>query len=140
MEGKNIVIEYRWAEGKYDRLPALVAELIQMKVDVIVAESFPCIQAAQKATRTVAIVMVRTGEPVGAGFVASLARPGGNITGLSHMNVEVSSKYLELLHLAVPKLSRVTVLTIGRPPTSTRFSRARSPVTCRSSRPRRSSS
>jgi len=110
VEGKNIVIAYRWAEGKYERLPGLAAEMVQMKLDVIVAASPPAIQAAQQATTTIPIVMVRNPDPVGSGFVASLSRPGGNITGLSNINVEVMSKYLELLRAAVPKLSRVTVL------------------------------
>src|SRR5213595_2918615 len=110
VEGKNIIIEERWAEGKYERLPGLAAELVQMKVDVIVAGSTPTVQAAQQTTTTIPIVMVRTGDPVGSGFVASLARPGGNITGPSNIIVEVASKYLELLRAAVPTLSRVTVL------------------------------
>ena len=110
VEGKNMIIEYRWAEGKYERLPGLAAELLQMKVDVIVAASPPAVRAVQQATTTIPIVMLRTPDPVGAGFVASLARPGRNITGLSNMNTEVMSKYLELLRVAVPKLSRVTVL------------------------------
>ena len=110
VEGKNMIIEDRWAEGNYERLPGLAAELVQMKVDVIVAGATPAIQAAQRATSTIPIVMVRVGDPVGGGFVASLARPGGNITGLSNLSVDVSSKYLELLRAAVPRLSRVTVL------------------------------
>jgi putative ABC transport system substrate-binding protein len=110
VEGKNITIEYRWAEGKYERLPGLAAELVQMKVDVIVAASSPAIQAAQQATTAIPIVMVRTADPVSSGFVASLSRPGRNITGLSNINVDAMSKYLELLRAAVPKLSRVTVL------------------------------
>jgi putative ABC transport system substrate-binding protein len=110
VEGKNIVIESRGAEGKYERLPGLAAELVQMKVDVIVAAGTAAIQAAQQATTTIPIVMVRTGDPVGFGFVASLSRPGRNITGLSNVGVDLSSKYLELLRAAVPKLSRVTVL------------------------------
>ena len=110
VEGKNIVIAYRWAEGKYERLSGLAAEMVQMKLDVIVAASPPAIQAAQRATITIPIVMVRNPDPVGSGFVASLSRPGGNITGLSNINVEVMSKYLELLRAAVPKLSRVSVL------------------------------
>ncbi len=110
VEGKNIIIEYRWADGKYERLPGLAAELLQQKVDVIVASGTPAIQAAQRATTTTPIVMVATGNPVGAGFVASLSRPGGNITGLSNLNVDLSSKYLELLRVAVPQLSRVAVL------------------------------
>src|SRR6266576_1876173 len=110
VEGKNIIIEYRWAEGNYERLPGLAAELVQMKVDVIVAASVVAIRAAQQATTTIPIVMVRTSDPVGSGFVASLSRPGRNITGLSNINVDISSKRLELLRDAVPKLSRVTVL------------------------------
>ncbi len=110
VEGKNILIEFRWANGKYERLPGLAAELVQLKVAVIVAAGTTDIQAAQRATTTIPIVMVSTGDPVGAGFVASLSRPGGNITGLSTLNVDVSSKYLELLRVAVPKLSRVAVL------------------------------
>src|SRR6266567_3030496 len=110
MEGKNIIIEERWADGKYEHLPGLAAELVQMKVDVILAGGTPAVQAAQQATTTIPIVMVRTGDPVGSGFVASLSRPGRNITGPSNMSAEVASKYLELLRAAVPKLSRVTVL------------------------------
>ena len=110
VEGKNIFLEYRWAEGNYERLPGLAAELVQSKVDVIVAASPPAIQAAQRATATIPIIMTRAVDPVGSGFVASLSRPGGNITGLSNINVDVSSKYLELLRVAVPKLSRVSVL------------------------------
>ena len=110
VEGKNIIIEYRWADGKYERLPALAAELVQLKVAVIVAADTSAIQAAQQATTTIPIVMVSTPDPVGAGLVASLSRPGGNITGLSGISMDLSSKYLELLRVAVPKLSRVAVL------------------------------
>jgi putative ABC transport system substrate-binding protein len=110
VEGKNILIEHRWADGKYERLPGLAAELVQMKVDVIVVASTAAIQAAQRVTTTIPIIMVRTADPVGMGFVASLSRPGRNITGLSNMNVDVLGKYLELLRAAVPKLSRVAVL------------------------------
>ncbi len=110
VEGKNILIEFRWADGKYERLPSLAAELVQLKVAVIVAATTIDIQAARQATTTIPIVMVSTGDPVGAGFVASLARPGGNITGLSTLNVDISGKWLELLRVAVPKLSRVAVL------------------------------
>src|SRR5205823_5703774 len=105
MEGKSMIIEERWAEGNYERLPGLAAELVQMKVDVIVAGSTPTVQAAQQTTTTIPIVMVATADPVGSGFVASLARPGRNITGLSNINVDLSSKRLELLRDAVPKLS-----------------------------------
>ena len=110
MEGKNIIIEERWADGKYEHLPGLAAELVQMKVDVILAGGTPAVQAAQRATTTIPIVMVRVGDPVGSGLVASLSRPGRNVTGLSNMSAEVASKYLELLRAAVPTLSRVTVL------------------------------
>jgi putative tryptophan/tyrosine transport system substrate-binding protein len=110
IDGKNIVIEYRWAEGNYERLPGLAMELVQMKVDVIVAAAPPAIRAAKQATSSIPIVMVRTGDPVSNKFVASLSRPGGNITGLSNVNDEVMKKYLELLRAAIPKLSRVAVL------------------------------
>jgi ABC-type uncharacterized transport system substrate-binding protein len=110
VEGKNLVIEWRWAEGKYDRLPELAAELVQMKVDVIVAAGAQDISAAQKATSTIPIVMATAPDPVGSGFVKTLARPGGNITGLSNLSAEVSPKHLEMLLSMVPKLSRVAVL------------------------------
>ena len=110
VEGRNIAIEYRWAEGKYERLPGLAAELVQLKVDVIVAAATPAVQAARQATTTIPIVMVATVDPVGAGLVASLSRPGGNITGLSNISVDLSSKWVELLRVALPKLSRVAVL------------------------------
>lgn len=110
IESKNISIEYRWAEGKYERLPGLAAQLVEMKVDVILAGGTPAVQAAKQATTSIPIVMVRVGDPVGSGFVASLARPGRNITGLSNIVGEVASKYVELLRAAVPTLSRVNVL------------------------------
>ena len=110
MEGKNIVIEWRYAEGKLDRLPALAAELVRLKVDVIVTAGPPATRAAKEATATIPIVMAHDNDPVGTGFVASLARPGGNITGLSTFAPEISGKQLELLKEIVPKLSRVAVL------------------------------
>jgi putative ABC transport system substrate-binding protein len=110
VEGKNIIIEYRSADEKYERLPGLAAELVQMKVDLMVTGGNQAISAAQQATTTIPIVMVSSGDPVGAGFVASLSRPGRNITGLSNISVDVSTKYLELLRAAIPKLSRLTVL------------------------------
>ena len=110
VEGKNIVIEYRYAEGKLDRLPALLAELVRLKVDVIVTANPGSIRAAKEATSTIPIVMAMDSDPVGEGFVASLARPGGNITGLSLLAPEISGKRLELLKEIVPKLSRVAVL------------------------------
>ncbi len=111
VEGKNIFIEYRYAEGKLDRLPDLAAELVRLKVDVIViAGGTPPLLAAKNATRTIPIVFAAGADPVGSGFVTSLARPGGNITGLSLVAPELSGKRLELLKETVPKVSRVAVL------------------------------
>jgi putative ABC transport system substrate-binding protein len=110
VEGKNIVIEYRYAEEKLDRLPALAAELVRLKVDVIVTGGGPNTRAAKEATNTIPIVMAQDGDPVGNGFVASLARPGGNITGLSNLSPEITGKQLELLKELILKLSRVAVL------------------------------
>ena len=111
MEGKNIVIEYRHAEGKPDRLPALAAELVRLKVEVIVTGGGGgATRAAKEATKTIPIVMAGAVDPVGQGFVTSLARPGGNVTGLSTLTPEISGKRLELLKEIVPKLSRVAVL------------------------------
>jgi len=109
-EGKNIVIEYRYAEGKLDRLPAFAADLVRLKVDVIVAGSPQATRSAKQATSTIPIVMAFDDDPVGSGFVASLARPGGNITGLSTLFPEMSGKQLELLKEIVRALSRVAVL------------------------------
>ena len=109
VEGKNIVIELRSAEGKLDRLPALAAELVRLKVDVIVTGGPTATRAAKEATSTIPIVMAQDTDPVGNGFVASLARPGGNITGLSTLAPELSGKRLELLKETIPKLSRVAV-------------------------------
>jgi putative ABC transport system substrate-binding protein len=110
VEGKNIVIEWRFAEGKADRLRELVAELVRLKVDVIVTGGPPPTRAAKQATSTIPIVMAFDDDPVGSGFAASLARPGGNITGLSTYFPEISGKQLELLKEIIPKLSRVAVL------------------------------
>ena len=109
-EGRNIVIEYRWAEGKYERFPALIAELIALKVDVIVTAGTPASLAVKKATTSIPLVMVAVGEPVATGLVASLGRPGGNITGLTSMSSEMEGKRLELLKEVVPKISHVAVL------------------------------
>ena len=109
VEGKNIIIEYRYAEEKLERLPALVAELVRLKVDIIVTGGATTTRAAKEATSTIPIVMAQDPDPVGNGFVASLARPGGNITGLATLNPELSGKRLELLKETVPKLSRVAV-------------------------------
>jgi putative ABC transport system substrate-binding protein len=110
VEGKNIVIEYRYAEGKLDRLPTLAAELVRLKVDVIITSGPSVTRAAKEATVTIPIVMTNDNDPVGSGFVASLARPGGNITGLSNLSPELSGKRLELLKEVLPKASRVAVL------------------------------
>jgi putative tryptophan/tyrosine transport system substrate-binding protein len=118
VEGRNLVIEWRFADGKFERLPGLAADLVLLKMDVIVAAASPAIGAAQKATTTIPIVMATTGDPVGSGFVKSLARPGGNITGLSSMGGDIGPKLFDLLHSVVPKLSRVAVLVT---PTSTTY-------------------
>ncbi len=102
VEGKNIVIEWRYAEGKLDREPALAAELVRLKVDVIVTVGSNATRAAKEATATIPIVMTQDPDPIGNGFVASLARPGGNITGLSNVNRELSGKRLELLKEVFP--------------------------------------
>jgi putative tryptophan/tyrosine transport system substrate-binding protein len=116
MDGKNIIIEWRSAEGKRDRLPALATELVHLKVDVIVTAGPLVTRAAKEATVTIPIVMAQDPDPVGNGFVASLARPGGNITGLSTLAPELSGKQMEVLKEIVPKLSRVAVFgTSTRP-------------------------
>ena len=104
IEGQNITIEYRSTEGMAERLPNLAAELVQLKVDIIVVGGSPATQAAKNATKTIPIVMTQDPDPVANGFVASLARPGGNITGLSSLAPETSGKQLELLKETVPKL------------------------------------
>ena len=110
IEGKNITIEYRFAEQKNERLPELAADLVRLKVDLIVVTGAPPALAAKKATTTIPIVMTNAGDPVGAGLVASLARPGGNVTGLSSLSTELNTKRLEILKDAVPKLARVGLL------------------------------
>ena len=110
VEGKNILIEWRSAEGKFNRLPELAAELVRLKVDVIVTGGPNATRPAKEATATIPIVMAFDTDPVGNGFVASLGRPGGNITGLSTLAPEISGKQLELLKEIVPKLSRLAVL------------------------------
>ena len=110
MEGKNIALEQRFDEDREERLPALAADLVRLRVDVIVAAATPAVKAAQQATTTIPIIIVHTADPVGLGFVASFALPGGNITGLSSLSPELSGKRLELLKEAVPKLARIAVL------------------------------
>ena len=119
MEGKNVIVEWRSGEGKPDRLPVLAAELVRLKVDLIVTAGPLVTRAAKKATSTIPIVMAQDPDPIGNEFVASLARPGGNITGLSRLAPELSGKQLELLKEIVPKLSRVAVFgTSTRPGTA----------------------
>jgi putative tryptophan/tyrosine transport system substrate-binding protein len=110
VEGQNIAIEYRAAQWKYERLPGLAAELVRLKVDVIVTASPPATEAAKQATSTIPIVFTVVGDPVAEGFVANLARPGGNITGLATISPELVGKQLEMLKAVVPKISRVAVL------------------------------
>jgi len=118
VDGKNIVIEYRYADGKFERLPGLAAELVRLKVDILVARGAPAAHAAKNATSTIPIVMGNAADPVGTGLVASLARPGGNITGLSDFNSGVITKRLELLKEVVPTVSRVAVLLNPANPTN----------------------
>jgi putative ABC transport system substrate-binding protein len=113
VEGRNIFIDYRWAEGTPDQFPALAGELINLRVDVIVTQSNAAVAALQQATRTIPIVVAAMGDPVGSGFVASLARPGGNITGFSNESEEFAGKWVELLKEAMPKISRVAVLAVS---------------------------
>jgi putative tryptophan/tyrosine transport system substrate-binding protein len=120
IEGQNIVFEHRFVEGKVERLPDLAAELVRMKVDVIVARSTPVVQAVKKATTTIPVV-ISVPDSVGSGFVASLARPGGNITGTSSIMPELAGKRLELLSEIFPKLSRVAFLAHGGDPSHPQF-------------------
>ena len=110
-EGRNTTLEFRWAEGRYDRLPALAAELIRLNVDIIVTQGTPAALVAKQATTTIPIVMAIVGNPEETGIVTSLARPGGNITGSSFFYAELNAKRLEILKAALPGLARVAVLT-----------------------------
>src|SRR5437867_4467036 len=116
VEGKSILIEYRYAEGKFDRLDEFAAEFVRLKVDVIVTAAPSSTRAAKKATSTIPIVMAYDSDPVANGFIASLARPGENITGLSSLAPEITGKQLELLKETVPRLSRVAVLRTSNLP------------------------
>jgi len=109
-EGRDIVIEYRWADGRLGQLPALAAELVRLKVDVIVTHGIPGILAAKQATATIPIVMAVSGDAVASGLVSSIARPGGNVTGLTFFTPELAVKRLELLKENVPGLAEVGVL------------------------------
>jgi ABC-type uncharacterized transport system substrate-binding protein len=113
VDGQNIMIEYRWVAGKTEQLAAVADELVRLKVDVIFATSASVIQAAKNATNTIPIVMPAASDPVGSGFIASLARPGGNITGMSAMILELEGKRLELLREVAPRVARVAFLTYG---------------------------
>jgi putative ABC transport system substrate-binding protein len=110
VEGRNLIIEYRWAATKEERLPELAAELVRLKVEVIVTAAAPTIEAARRATSTIPIVMAAVADPVGSGLVASLARPGGNVTGLTALSTELAGKRLQLVRELVPKATRVAVL------------------------------
>ena len=110
VEGQNTVIEYRWAEGNYQRFPALIGELIALKVEVIVTAGTPATLAVKKATRSVPLVMIAVGDPVGTGIVPSLRAPGGNITGLTSISPELDGKRLELLREVIPDISHIAVL------------------------------
>src|SRR5438132_4364234 len=112
VEGQNIVIDYRYAEGRVGRLPDLAAELVRLKVDLIVSFGTQGVTAAKNATETIPIVMIAVRDPVGTGLIASLARPGGNVTGVSgYAGVEIVAKQLELLKETVPKIRRVAILS-----------------------------
>ena len=122
LEGRNIAIEYRWGEGNYERLPLLAAELVKVPVDVIVtAQSTPATFAAKKATLTIPIVMVGTGDPVKTGLVSNLARPEGNVTGSSAFSVEVIPKRLELIKQLLPKATRIALLWNPENPSNTQL-------------------
>ena len=110
VEGKNVLLERRYAEGRLDRMPALVTELVQQKVDVIVAVNNVVIRAAKEATKTIPIVMISSVDPVAAGYVESFAHPGGNITGLAWLNRDISAKRVESLKELLPKISRIGIL------------------------------
>jgi len=121
VEGRDVVIEFRWGEGRTDRLVELAGELVRANVDVIVVNGEPAIRAVRQATATVPIVMGAVGDPVGAGFAATLARPGGNITGVSNLAVEITGKWFQLLREAVPRIGHVAVIWNPANPTHHSF-------------------
>jgi putative ABC transport system substrate-binding protein len=124
-DGRNVSIEYRWAEGRYERLPQLASELVGLRVDVIVAGVAPAARAAKQMTRDIPIVMVAAVDPVGFGLVKGLARPGENVTGLSNLSPELTGKHLELLKETAPRITRVAVLWNAANPVEVRLWRAR---------------
>jgi putative ABC transport system substrate-binding protein len=109
-EGRNVAIEYRWAEGNYDRLPEMAADLVKRRVSVLVAFTTPAARAAKAATATVPVVFTTIGDPIQLGFVTSLGRPGGNVTGATHLNVEIGPKLLEIMHEAVPTAKSLALI------------------------------
>jgi ABC-type uncharacterized transport system, periplasmic component len=115
VEGKNLRLDVRRAEGDYARLPTLAAELLSLAPDVIVATSSPATAAVQRATSSIPIVMAAINDPIGLGFVKSLAKPGGNITGLSNLSADFTAKSFELLHVAIPNAKRIAVLMSPNP-------------------------
>jgi putative tryptophan/tyrosine transport system substrate-binding protein len=127
-EGRDIALEFRWASGKLERLPELVAELLNLKVDVIVASATRPIEAAKRATSTIPIVMAAVDDPVGSGLVASLARPGGNVTGLTLVSPELAGKRLQLIRELIPKVARVAVLALPQTSSTTLFLEELRPV------------
>src|SRR5215813_1687449 len=116
IDGQNMQIEFRSAEGKLDRLPSLAAELVDLKVDIIVASETPAVQAAKRATTEIPIVMAPSGDPVGTGLISSLSRPGGNVTGLSAATAELAGKSLELAREILPSAGRVAALADPKNP------------------------
>jgi len=118
VEGQNVSFEYRWADGKYERLPDLAAELVRLNVDVILSEATAATEAARQATKSIPIVFVLVSDPVASGFVASLAHPGSNITGLTNISSDLSGKQLELLNESVPDTTRVAVLSNSSNPST----------------------
>ena len=121
IEGKNVVIEYRYTEGKSERYSEFLAELVRLKVDVIIADGSGVAAAAKKTTRTIPIVMTFSTDPVGQGLISSLARPGGNITGLTSVTGELGGKLLELLKEIIPKLTRLAIVLQGDSPVNELF-------------------
>ena len=123
VDGHNVVIEYRWAEGHYERLPALIADLVQRKVNVIAATSTPAAFAAKAANTTIPVVFTTSGDPVKFGFVSNLSKPDRNLTGATQINVEVAPKRLELMHEAIPTATNIALLVNSPDPLAAPVSR-----------------